>query len=128
MTYTSVTTWQAEQYEVEIRFGVFGTVAEAAAMARFGIQKVFLDGLGMWADLTDGTRAPVRTDGIIVRRTRPAAGEAAGHRALTREDFETVAMTLDDMRRDPDMCKGFGSQAYGVVDAAGMTVTLPTLN
>ena len=128
MTYTSVTIWQAEQYEVEIRFGVFGTVAEAAAMARTGIQKIFLDGLGMWVDLTGGTRAPVPPENIIVRRELPLACESTKHRALIREDFEVVPMSPEDMRRDPDMLRGFGSLAYGVVDAAGNTVALPASN
>ena len=128
MTYSTVTTWQAEQYEVEIRFGVFGTLAQAVAMAKSGIQKIFLDGLGMWADLSDGTRTPIREDTIVVRRIRPEAVEAARSRALTLEDYETVAMSLEDMRRDPDMRRGFGSLAYGVVDAQGKTVALPQSN
>ena len=128
MTFTSVTTWQAEQYEVEIRLGVFDTVAQAAAMGRSGIQKILLDGLGLCVDLSDGTRAPVPADGIIVRRRRPEATEAVKHRALTDEDFETVPMTLDEMSRDADMCSGFGSQAYGVVNANGDRVALPSTN
>lgn len=128
LTYSSITTWQAEQYEVEIRFGVFSTVAEAAAMSQSGIKKVFIHGLGMWADLADGVCAPVRADGIIVRRLRSEAAAAATHRSLTIEDFETVPMTLDQMRIDADMVKGFGSQAFRVVDSAGNTVTPPSSN
>lgn len=125
MTYTSVTTWQAEQYQVDIHFGFFGTVADAAAMASTGIKKIFLDGLGMWVGLNDGTASPVRPDGIFVRRILPCAVEASKHRALTLDDFESVQMSLDDMRRDPDMRRGFGSLAYGVVDADGKAVALP---
>ncbi len=122
MTYTSVTTWQAERYHIDIHYGVFGTVSEAAAMGRSGILKVFLGGRVMWVDLADGSRAPVREDAISVSRLRP---EATGRIGLTVEDFENVEMTIEDMHRDPDMCRGFGSLAYGVVDADGQKVALP---
>ncbi len=125
MTYTSVTTWQAEQYQLDIHFGMFGTVADAAKMARTGIKKIFLDGLGMWVELNDGTASPVRPEDIVVRRILPCAVEASKYRTLTLDDFEVVQMSLDDMRRDPDMRRGFGSLAYGVADAQGDPVALP---
>ena len=124
MTYTSVTTWQAEHYHIDIRYGVFGSVSEAAAMGRSGILKVFLGASGMWVDLADGSRAPVRADAVSVSRLRP---EAFGRLVLSPEDFESVAMTVEDMRSDPDMCRGFGSLAYGVVDADGHKVALSSL-
>ncbi|MEJ6003775.1 hypothetical protein [Paucibacter soli] len=125
MTYQSVTTWQAEDFEVEVRYGYFGTVEGAAAMARNGIEGIFLDGAGLWVDLRDRTRAPVRDDSFTVRRLRETSRAEARHRVLTIDDFEPVTMTLDEMRRDPDMRKGFGSLAYGVVDAEGKPVALP---
>jgi hypothetical protein len=123
MAYSSATTWQAEQYEVEIRFGEFRTIDEAAAMGRSGIKGILLDEAGMWVVLAEGNRSPVRTDGIIVRRLRPAADQEAARRSLTIDDFEVVAMTLDEMRDVPQM-RSFGSQAYGVVDTDGNPVAM----
>jgi hypothetical protein len=77
----------------------------------------------MWVVLAEGNRSPVRTDGIIVRRLRPAADQEAARRSLTIDDFEVVAMTLDEMRDVPQM-RSFGSQAYGVVDTDGNPVAM----
>lgn len=123
MTYQSVTTWQAEDFEVEVRYGFFSTPHDAAAMARDGIKAIFVDGLGMWADLRDGTRAPVRKDGFIVRRLREASRGAARHRPLTIDDFEQIEMSTEAMRNEPAM-RSFGSLAWGVIDGAGMPVSL----
>lgn len=38
MTYQSVTTWQAEGFEIEVRYGFFSTPEAAAEMARNGIE------------------------------------------------------------------------------------------
>jgi len=123
MAYSSATTWQAEQYQVEIRFGEFGTVEEAAAMGRSVIKGMLLDDAGMWVVLADGNRSPVRPDGIIVRRLLPAVDQEAKRRSLSIDDFEVVAMTLDEMRELPEM-RSFGSEAYGVVDAHGKPITM----
>ncbi len=124
-TYQSVTTWQAEDFEVEVRYGFFSTVADAAAMARNGIEGIFSDGLGLWVDLRDGTRAPVRDGSFVVRRLREAARAEAGKRALTVDDFVVVPMTAKDIRNEPTM-RSFGSQSYCVIDAKGDPVELPT--
>lgn len=124
MTYQSVTTWQAEDFEVEVRYGFFSTVEAAAEMARNGIEGIFVDGGGLWADLRDLTRAPVREGSFTVRRLREGSRRAASHRALTIEDFDVVAMSADAMRKEPAM-RSFGSKSYGVVDAAGKPVILP---
>lgn len=124
MTYQSVTTWQANDFEVEIRYGFFGTVADAESMARNGIEGIFVDGGGLWVDLSDGTRAPVRDGGFVVRRLHEASRAQVVHRALTIEDFEVVQMSAKDIRNEPCM-RSFGSQSYGVIDASGKPVELP---
>ncbi|NYE30640.1 hypothetical protein HDE78_003615 [Rhodanobacter sp. K2T2] len=123
-TYQSVTTWQAEDFEVEVYYGFFSTVAEAAEMARDGIKRIFVDGLCLWIVLRNGTRAPVRDGGFIVRRLREGARNEAGQRVLTIDDFDVIPMTAEAMRNEPDM-RSFGSLSYGVIDANGEPVALP---
>lgn len=124
MIYQSVTTWQADDFEVEVRYGFFSTAWEAAQMARDDIQGVLIDCIGMWADLRDGTRAPIRKGSCIVRRLREASRAAVGNRALNIDDFEIVEMSTEAMRIEPSM-RSFCLKSYGVIDAHGEPVALP---
>lgn len=124
MTYQSVTTWQAEDYDVEVRYGFFSTIEAAVNIARNGIEGIVVDDMGLWVNLRDGTRAPVSDGGFTVRRLREQSRSEASHRVLTIDDFEVVAMSVEAMRNEQAM-RSFGSQSYCVIDSAGMLVTLP---
>ncbi len=123
-TYQSVTTWQANEFVVEVRYGFFPTVAEAAAMASDGIEYIFVHGRRLWVDLRNGTRAPVRDGCFIVRRLREESRNEARMRGLTDDDFEVIPMTAEAMRNEPAM-RSFGSLSFGVVEINGETVALP---
>lgn len=122
--YQSVTIWQANDFDVEVRYGFFSTVAEAAEMARDGIERIFVDGFGLWIGFRNGSWAPVRDGSFIVRRLREEARKEAEHRPLTVSDYEVIPMTAEAMRNEPDM-RSFGSLCYGVNDANGEPVALP---
>lgn len=126
MTYQSLTRWQANDYEVEIRYGFFSTAAEAAEFGNCGIESIGVDSMGLWLDLIDRpstrvrrTRAPFREGGFVVRRLR-AEGRGA---VRTDSDFEVLEMSLSEMLAEPAM-RSFGSLSYGVLDSAGQPVIL----
>jgi hypothetical protein len=126
MTYQSVTRWQANDYELEVRYGFFTTAAEAAEFASRGIEAIAVDRMGLWLDLIDcsstparRTRAPVREGSFVVRRLR-----AEGRGAVRRDaDFEVIEMSISEMLAEPAM-RSFGSLSCGVLDSAGQPVFL----
>jgi hypothetical protein len=82
-----------------------------------------MDALGLWVDLRDGTRAPVRDGSFVVRRLRDESRTATSHRAVSIDDFEVVLMSTEAMRNEPAM-HSFGLQSYGVIDGSGQAVAL----
>jgi hypothetical protein len=130
MTYQSVTRWQANDYELEVRYGFFSTAAEAAEFGNRGIEAISVDRMGLWLDLIDRTgervrrtRAPVRGGGFVIRRLRQDAPCVVSRNVRTDADYEVVEMSLVEMLQEPAM-RSFGSLSFGVLDAAGRPVIL----
>lgn len=123
MTFQSVTTWHAGDFEVELRYGFFGTAEAAAAMARSGIERIFFDRHTLWLDLSNRTRAPARDGSFVVRRVRESSRVAGSHGSLSDKDFDQLPVNLEAIRNEAAL-KCLRIQSYGVIDEAGNQVCL----
>lgn len=114
-TYQSVTTWQAEDWEIEVNVGSFLTIESAA---NFGAKKVKklkhepnTDYLTLIDDLGHCHRNPQKC--VKVYKLLP---ESQTKLMISIDDFILVELKIQDFSHTEGLDRGFGFQSYGVKD------------
>lgn len=113
--YQSVTTWQAEEWEVEVTIDGFFTIEEAA---NFGTKKAKqlkhetdTDYLILIDDLGHCHR--IEQFGVKIYKLKP---ESRTKLTISMDDFILFDLKIQDFSTTDGLNSGFGQQSYGVKD------------
>lgn len=114
-TYQSVTSWQAEEWQVEVTISGFFTIEEAA---NFGAKKAKklkhepnADHLILIDDSEHCHRIP--QEGVKLYKLKP---EGQAKLMISMDDLVLVELKIQEYSHIEGLNRGFGSQSYGVKD------------
>ncbi len=111
--FRSVTVWQAEDYNVEVKAGFFPTRNEAEEFGRQPLKLVRdIDRLVLLHPTTGEEIATADDESVEVSKLRASS---RGKLMLDYRDFEPCRISIADFERHPDL-SSFGSLAYGVAE------------
>ncbi len=122
--FTSRTTWQAEDYEVTVTVPGFGSVDAAAKFGNAMGLRLRLVGDQLVLSEPDGRHHVIDDAHASLRRLKD--GRDGATIFVRAEDFEPVSLPVAKYCDTPNLNRGFGSLAYGVLDADGAPVSLPS--
>lgn len=116
-TYTSITIWQGEpEWKIEVRVSGFPTIQAAATFGDKQVKKLKHEPNADYLILIDssGHHHKIEQAQVSVHKQNP---ETQGKLVVNAFDFTPVDVKIKDFSNIDGLDRGFGSLAYGVLNA-----------
>lgn len=114
-TYQSVTTWQAEEWEIEVNIDGFFTIESAAEFGAKKVKKLKHEPNAGYLTLIDdlGHCHRITQEKVKLYKLLP---ESQAKLMISMDDFVLVELKIQDFSHTEGLDRGFGFQSYGVKD------------